>query len=46
LSVDDDKIWNFVLENGYYTFRTVPGKQVGFISGSDGKITKVEFKEF
>ena len=42
ISVDRGKNWDFVCENGYYTFRTVPGKLTGFVAGEAGKIANVE----
>ncbi len=42
ISTDDGESWNFIAENGYYTFRPVPGKQFGFAAGSEGRIAKWE----
>ena len=35
--------WNFLSNEGYYTFRAVPGKSIGFAAGSDGRIAKISF---
>ncbi len=43
-SVDGGKNWNLVGENGYYTFRAVPGKLIGFVAGDNGRIGRVEIK--
>ena len=43
-SVDGGKNWSFVSENGFYTFREIPEKQMGFAAGKDGKITKIRLK--
>lgn len=42
ISLDGGINWQFVGESGFYTFRSVPNKLVGFVAGSDGRIGKVE----
>ena len=42
ISIDGGKNWEFISENGYYTFRPIPGKLEGFVAGGDGRISKVE----
>ncbi|WP_319482378.1 hypothetical protein [uncultured Draconibacterium sp.] len=44
ISTDGGINWNFLSGEGYYTFRAIPGKLAGFAAGSNGSITKVEFK--
>ncbi|MBT3383619.1 MAG: hypothetical protein HN778_02195 [Prolixibacteraceae bacterium] len=44
ISTDKGKNWKFISENGYYTFKAVPGKLAGFVAGNNGNIAKVEFK--
>jgi photosystem II stability/assembly factor-like uncharacterized protein len=44
ISNDKGKNWQFISENGYYTFRAVPEKLEGFVAGGDGKIAKIIFK--
>ncbi|NQU53310.1 MAG: oxidoreductase, partial [Bacteroidetes bacterium] len=44
-SVDGGKNWKFMNNKGYYTFRVVPGKLQGFVSGGDGKIARVVLKQ-
>ncbi|NOR75321.1 MAG: hypothetical protein GQ525_09195 [Draconibacterium sp.] len=41
ISVDNGKTWNFVSKNGFYTFRPIHGKLIGFAAGADGLIAKV-----
>lgn len=43
-SVDNGNNWSFGGgSGGYYTFRAVPGKRLGYVAGADGKIAKVLF---
>ncbi|HPF50069.1 MAG TPA: hypothetical protein PK335_00775 [Draconibacterium sp.] len=42
-SLDGGISWNFLSNEGYYTFRAVPGKSIGFAAGSDGRIAKISF---
>nr|WP_319270345.1 hypothetical protein [uncultured Draconibacterium sp.] len=44
ISTDGGENWNFLSDEGYYTFRAIPGKLEGFAAGSSGRIAKVEFK--
>ncbi|MBN1986322.1 MAG: hypothetical protein JW761_08460 [Prolixibacteraceae bacterium] len=44
ISADGGKNWNFVKETNYFTFRPVPGKNIGFAAGSEGRIARVEFQ--
>ncbi|QIA09578.1 WD40/YVTN/BNR-like repeat-containing protein [Draconibacterium halophilum] len=44
ISTDGGINWNFISDEGYYTFRTIPGKLAGFAAGSEGRISKVEFQ--
>ncbi|WP_372653474.1 WD40/YVTN/BNR-like repeat-containing protein [Draconibacterium sp.] len=44
ISTDGGINWNFLSDDGYYTFRAIPGKLAGFAAGSNGSIAKVEFK--
>jgi len=43
-SVDGGQNWKQLSKDGYYTFRAVPGKAIGFAAGSGGRIAKVAFK--
>ncbi|MCY1721390.1 YCF48-related protein [Prolixibacteraceae bacterium Z1-6] len=43
-SHDNGMNWQFLGEEGFYTFRAVPGKLSGFAAGANGKIAKVEFE--
>lgn len=43
VSADSGKNWQFIAENGFYTFRAIPGKLNGFVAGANGKISKVKF---
>ncbi|WP_167605060.1 oxidoreductase [Maribellus sediminis] len=43
VSTDGGQNWNFVSEDGYYTFRAVPGELSGFAAGSEGRIAKISF---
>ena len=43
-SLDGGQNWNHLSDEGYYTFRAVPGEAIGFAAGSNGRIAKVEFK--
>lgn len=45
ISTDKGKNWQFVAENGFYTFRAIPGKIAGFAAGSDGRISRFDFTE-
>jgi len=42
-SLDGGISWNFLSNKGYYTVRAVPGKPIGFVAGSDGRIAKISF---
>ena len=42
ISVDNGKTWDFVSDDGFYTFRPIPGKLVGFAAGADGRIARVK----
>ena len=43
-SLDSGKNWHSIKSNdGYYTFRPVPGKFLGFVAGSEGRISKISF---
>jgi photosystem II stability/assembly factor-like uncharacterized protein len=44
ISVDGGVNWQFINVSGFYTFRAVPDKLVGFVAGSDGMISKLEIK--
>ncbi len=43
----DDKgmNWQFSGESGFYTFRPVQGKLLGYAAGANGKISKVKFQK-
>lgn len=45
ISTDGGKNWQFIAENGFYTFRTISGKTAGFAAGGEGKISKFDFPE-
>ncbi|MDF1550111.1 MAG: hypothetical protein P1P88_19960, partial [Bacteroidales bacterium] len=42
-SVDGGKNWVYISDNGFYTFRSVPGKLMGFAVGGNGKISRLKF---
>ena len=44
ISTDGGENWNFLSDEGYYTFRAVPGKLEGFVAGNSGRIAKVIFE--
>lgn len=41
ISIDGGKNWQFMGEDGYYTFRAIPGKLAGFVAGQNGRVAKV-----
>lgn len=43
ISYDNGMNWQFVSDNGFYTFRSVPEKMEGFTAGANGKIAKLKF---
>jgi photosystem II stability/assembly factor-like uncharacterized protein len=43
VSTDGGQNWKLVAEDGYYTFRAVPGQLTGFAAGSEGRIAKISF---
>ena len=43
LSIDGGKNWSSISEKGFYTFRVVPDKLMGFVAGGEGKIARVSF---
>ena len=45
ISLDGGRNWQFLSDEGYYTFRPVPEKLEGFAAGANGKISKVIFDE-
>ncbi len=45
ISTDAGLTWNFLSDEGYYTFRPVPGKLKGFAAGNSGRITKWKLKK-
>nr|WP_321354799.1 hypothetical protein [uncultured Draconibacterium sp.] len=44
ISTDGGINWDFLSDEGYYTFRAIPNQLAGFASGSSGRIAKVEFR--
>lgn len=44
-SFDGGQNWKHLSDEGYYTFRAVPGKAIGFAAGSGGRIFRVDFQE-
>ncbi|WP_052670596.1 WD40/YVTN/BNR-like repeat-containing protein [Draconibacterium sediminis] len=44
ISTDGGINWNFLADDGYYTFRAIPGKLAGFAAGGQGRISKVIFE--
>ena len=42
-SLNDGNKWITLSEKGYYTFRSIPGKPVGFAAGKEGEIVKLDF---
>lgn len=42
-SVDGGRNWQFVSNEGYFTFRAVSGENIGFVAGSSGKVAKINF---
>ncbi|WP_319592169.1 hypothetical protein [uncultured Draconibacterium sp.] len=44
ISTDGGINWKFLSDEGYYTFRAIPGKLEGFAAGSSGRIAKVIFE--
>ena len=45
ISTDGGRNWQFLSDEGYYTFRPVPEKSEGFAAGANGKISKIIFDE-
>ena len=43
ISYDGGANWQFLNATGFYTFRAVPGKMVGYAAGSNGQIVRVKF---
>ena len=44
ISSDGGRSWTFLSDEGYYTFRAVPGQAAGFAAGANGKISRVRFQ--
>lgn len=44
-STDGGMNWMPLSENGYYTFRPVPGKLQGFVAGNNGRIASVRLRQ-
>lgn len=44
ISIDGGKNWQFISDNGYYTFCAISGKLAGFVSNSGGRIARIELK--
>lgn len=44
ISTDGGINWNFLSDEGYFTFRAIPNRLAGFAAGSGGRIAKVEFE--
>jgi photosystem II stability/assembly factor-like uncharacterized protein len=44
ISGDGGKNWKFLNENGFYTFRSIPGKLTGFATGNNGRIVRITFE--
>ena len=44
-SVDGGKNWMFIDSAGYYAASAVPGKNMLYVAGSDGRVAKVKVKK-
>ncbi len=45
ISVDNGNSWQKISSEGYYTGRSVPGTNTGYLAGSDGRISKIVLKK-
>ena len=45
ISYDGGRNWQFLSDQGYYTFRAVPGKAMGYLAGNNGRIARVGFSK-
>lgn len=45
ISYDGGRNWQPLSDEGYYTFRTVPGEAMGYVAGNNGRIARVRFSK-
>ena len=43
ITMDNGINWKSISDKGFYSFRSVPGKLKGFVSGNNGKIARLSF---